>query len=85
MPNLLNIFAAHKKALAANLFAGTARSHRGNIAASLMTEKIYAMPVLYSELASLMLTRTEVNLFDQHYINTLRNILRAKLFFISAN
>ena len=77
MPNLLNRFAAHKKALAANLFAGTARSHRGNIAASLMTEKIYAMPVLYSGLASLMLTRTEVNLVDQHYINTLRNILKA--------
>jgi hypothetical protein len=45
MPNLLNRFATHKKALAANLFAGTARSHGGNIEASLMTEKIYAMPV----------------------------------------
>ena len=77
MPNLLKRFAAHKKALAANLFAGTARRHRGNIAASIMTEMIYAMPVLYSGLASLMLTRTEVNLVDQHYINTLRNILKA--------
>ena len=71
----MNRFAAHRGSIAANLFTGTARSHRGNLAASLKIEKLYAAPVLFSGLASLVLSKTEVNLIDQHYMNTLRALI----------
>ena len=35
LPNLLSRFTAHRRALAALLFAGVARNHRGNISAAL--------------------------------------------------
>ena len=76
MPNLLKRFSSHKQALYANLSCGIARGHRGNVAASLKIEKLYALPVLFSELASLVLTGHEVNCLDQHYLNTLRNLLK---------
>ena len=72
MPNLVNRFTSHRKALAASLPCGTARSHRANLAACLSVEKLYALPVLMSGLASLVLSNTEINHLDQHYLNTLR-------------
>ena len=74
--NLLKRFSAHRKALAAILFAGTARNHRGNLAASLQTEKTYASPVLFSGLGSLVLSKSEVNMIDHHHISTLRKLLK---------
>ena len=74
--HLLNRFAAHKRALGAVLFAGAARNHRGNLAAVVRIEKVYALPVLLSGTASLVLTKTEENMIDQHYTSTLRNLLK---------
>ena len=54
-PHLLNRFAAHKRALGAVLFSGAARNHRGNLAAVMRIEKVYALPVLLSGTASLVL------------------------------
>ena len=65
---------AHKKAVAANLFAGSARSHHGNLAACLRVEKIYAMPVIFSGPGSLVLSKAEVRMIEQHYMNIIRNI-----------
>ena len=76
MPNLALRFSKHKKALGANLPCGTARSHRGNVAACVKIEKIYALPVLLSGLASQVLSNQELNYLDQHYLNTLRNLLK---------
>ena len=76
IPNLMNRFAAHRGSIAANLFTGTARNHRGNLAASLKIENLYASPVLFSGLASLALSKTEVNLIDQHYLNTIRALIK---------
>ena len=42
LPHLLNRFSAHRGALAACLFTGIAKSHRGNIGASLKLEKAFA-------------------------------------------
>ena len=75
-PNLMNRLSAHKRSLAANLFTGTARSHRGNLAASIKLEKLYSLPVLLSGLPSLVLSKTEVTLLDQHYLTTLRNLIK---------
>ena len=75
-PNLMNRLSAHKRSLAANLFTGTARSHRGNIAASIKLEKLYSLPVLLSGVPSLVLSKAEVALLDQHYLTTLRNLIK---------
>ena len=75
-PNLQRRFAAHRRALAANFFAGTARNHRGNLAACLQSEKIFARPVLFSGLGSLALSNLEINMIDQHWLTTIRNILK---------
>ena len=37
---------------------------------------MYGAPVLFSGLASLVLSRSEINMLDQHYTNTLRNLLK---------
>ena len=39
-------------------------------------EKIFALPVLLSGLGSLVLTKSQVDLIDQHYINTLKSLLK---------
>ena len=61
-PSLLAQMSAHKKALAVVLHAGLARSHRANPSQSLKMEKLYATPVLFSGLASLVLSKDDVNL-----------------------
>ena len=76
LPHLLNRFSAHRGALAANLFTGIARNHRGNICASLKLERTFALPVLLSGVGSLVLSKVEVNMLDQHYITTLRYLLK---------
>ena len=76
LPHLLNRFSAHRGALAACLFTGIAKSHRGNIGASLKLEKAFALPVLLSGIGSLVLSKAEINMLDQHYITTLRYLLK---------
>ena len=76
IPHILNRFTAHRKSLAANLFAGSARSHRGNLVACLKLEKTYSLPVLLSGLGSLLLSKAEVRMIDQHYSNVLKNLLK---------
>ena len=72
LPNILDRVAAHKKALGSVLAAGLARGHRGNLAAALKVEKLYACPVLMSGLASLFMTKSEVNIIANHYKSTLK-------------
>ena len=76
LPSLLARIASHKKALGAILHSGMARSHRGNPAASIRKQEIYANPVLFSGLGSLVLNDNEVNVIDQHHKETLRNLQR---------
>ena len=60
--------------MGAVLSAGLARSHRGNPAASLRTEKLYGLPVLLSGLGSLFLLDSDVNTLAQHYKETLQGL-----------
>ena len=57
-PTILACITAHKKALNGVLHTGMARGHRGNPAASLRVDKLYAIPVLLSGIARLVLTIT---------------------------
>ena len=76
LPAILDRFTAHKKALGAVLHAGVARGHRGNPAASLRVVQIYGTPVLLSGLASLVLSKSEENLIEQHHKEIILNIQR---------
>ena len=67
MPNVLAREAAHSRAIFGVLSNGLAKNHSGNPAASLRVEKLYGMPVLLSGLASLVLSKTELDSLDHHY------------------
>ena len=76
LPHIVNRLAAHKKALYALLPAGLASRHRGNPLASLKINQLYCLPVLVSGLASLVLTKAELKIIDDHYLKTLQSLLR---------
>ena len=76
MPNIVQRVAAHRKAVGSVLSAGLARGHRGSPAAALKVHQMYCTPVLFSGLASLVLTRSEVNIIDKQYQKTLQSLQR---------
>ena len=76
LPHLLDRIHSHKKALGAIIFTGMARNHRANPAAVIKMEKLYGLPVLFSGLASLVLSSNEINLINQHYKTIISNLLK---------
>ena len=74
--SLQDRFSKHLRALYPVLSAGAARGYSGNPAASLRVEKIYASPVLFNCLGSLVLNRKERYLLHQHHKNTLSSLMR---------
>ena len=69
-------FASHRRALASILHSGLARKHRGNPASNIKVEKLYATPVLLSGLASLVLSKSDINTIDRYYVNVLCGLLK---------
>ena len=67
---------AHKHALGAVLHTGAGKGHHGNPVAAVKLDLTYGVPVLFSGLASLVLTRAEVDVIDQHVKITVENLLR---------
>ena len=76
LPHIHSRTAAHRKALAGILSAGLARRHRANPLASLRAEKVFGEPVLFSGVAPLILSKSEVNIIDLHVKNTVQSLLR---------
>ena len=74
MPNILNRIKCHKQAMGSLLSAGVARIHRASPASSLRVHQSYGSPVLFSGLASLVLTPAEIKMIDSHYLKTIQNI-----------
>ena len=74
LQHIVGRLSAHKKAMAAVLSAGLARSHRGNPAASLRIMQIYGTGVLFSGVAALVLSTREVNIIDKHFQNMVQNL-----------
>ena len=70
MPNIINRISSHKKAMGSVLSAGLARGHHGNPEASLRVHQLYGTPVLFSGLASLVLSKSEVSVIDGHFRRT---------------
>ena len=75
-PAIYDRIAAHRKALASVLFTGLAKGHRANPMLGIRIEKVYATPVLLSGIGALVLTKSEVDMIDHHFQESLRQILR---------
>ena len=76
LPHILQRIISHKKTLGSILFLGLSRRHRANPLACIRAEAIYAIPVLFSGLASLILNKTEVDAITLHVKETLQNLLK---------
>ena len=74
LPAILARLEAYKSSLQSVLHTGMARAHRGNPAASLFIHQMYASPVLFSGLGSLVLSDHEKNMINQHHKDTLSNL-----------
>ena len=76
MPHIMNRIVEHKSGLSFVLSAGLARGRHGNPAASLKVHDLYGTPKLFSGLASLVLSKAEVAVIDNHYQRTIMNLQR---------
>ena len=76
LPHLHQRIVSQKKALSQILRMGLARRHRANPIAALRAELVFATPVLYSGLASLLLTRTEIDILAKHVKETTESLLK---------
>ena len=75
-PNISARVSAHRGAVFAVLHAGLGKGHRANPAASLRVETVFAVPVLLSGLASLVLTTKEEKILGQYHKVHLQRLLR---------
>ena len=71
MPHVLDRLSAHRRALASVLLAGAARHHRAKPSVTLQLEKLYGIGVLFSGLASLVLSCKEIGIIHRHHRVTL--------------
>jgi hypothetical protein len=71
MPHVLDRISAHRRAMASVLPAGAARHHRAKPSVTLQLEKLYGGEVLFSGLASLVLSCKEISMIHRHHRMTL--------------
>ena len=76
LPSISSRIAGHTKSLYSIISCGMARHHRGNPAASIRVESSYSAPKLFSGLASLCLTPSEINTLSFHRRKTLQHLQR---------
>ena len=76
LPHIHQRIVSHKRSLAQILSMGLSRRHRANPIAALRAENIFSTPVLYSGIASLNLTKSEIATLARHLKETTQNILK---------
>ena len=76
LPHLHQRMANHRRALNGLLFAGMSRRHRANPLSSLRADKIFGSPVLFSGLASLILSKSEMEILNSHVKDILQGLLK---------
>ena len=76
LPHISGRFTAHRKVLDGLLPLGLARGHHGNPAASILIHRTYAIPVLYSGVAALVLKSREVTMLDQYLKRTVQRLMK---------
>ena len=74
LDHIFSRFAAHRRAMFSILPVGLARGHRGNPASALRAHSTYGASVLLSGISTLVLSKPEINLIDQHIKNNLQNL-----------
>ena len=74
LPHLLGRICSHRKAMRMTLSSGSARKSRANPLVGLRLQSIYGTPVLLSGVASLVLSRAEIAMIDQHLKITHQNL-----------
>ena len=74
MPHIMSRICSHRKALRITLSSGSARKSRANPLVGLRLQNIYGTPVLLSGVASLVLSRKEISIIDQHLKVTHQNL-----------
>ena len=67
---------SHKKALDSVISAGLARGHIANPSATLIVHQVYCTAVRLSGLASLVFSKSELGIIEQHYKSTVKKIHR---------
>ena len=75
-PHIVERLSAHRKAMCSLFYAGLAKGHRANPAASIRVEAVYGVSVLLSGMASLVLSSEEEDRLDQHYKVYIQRLLR---------
>ena len=78
LPHLQHRISSHSKALYSVLPAGLARNQSANPAASLRVESLYALPVLLSGVAPLLLNSQELKVIHSHHRICLQNIQKLR-------
>ena len=76
LPHIHQRMVSHKRALAKILSMGMAKRHRANPLASLRAECIFAAPVLYSGIASLLISKSESDILSSHVKETFSRLLK---------
>lgn len=76
LPNIMARLSAYKKASFMLLPAGLANRHKGNPAASIRADRLFATPVLLSGLASLILLKSEIELIAKPYKQQIERLLK---------
>ena len=76
LPHIQQRIVHHRRALGAILSSGMARRHRANPLASIRADKIFGTPSLFSGMAALMLSKSEIEIINHHVKETLQNLLK---------
>ena len=76
LPHIFQRIVSHKKALGCILSMGISRHHRASPLSSIRAEQIYAAPVLFSGVATLLLNQNEVDIISMHIKETIQKLLK---------
>ena len=76
LPHIHQRIVNHKKALGQILRMGMSRRHRANPIAALRAEQVFASPVLFSGMASLLLSRSDIDILAKNVKETTESLLK---------
>ena len=76
LPHLQQRIVSHRRSLAQILCMGMSKRHRANPIASLRAETIFTTPILYSGVASLLISKSETDILSLHVKETTEKLLK---------
>ena len=76
LPHILDRVSSHRKTLFSVLPAGFAKGHGASPSANIRANNTFAVPVLLSGIASLVLSSAELKIVNNHHKNTLQRLLK---------